>query len=211
MEGAPVLVASIILRNNGGMRLRHQQGPFVRIDFGTTNSSLAVVRDGSKVELASFPTRGGSTLSYRSVLYLEQVKKAHGAKQIVSKTGPAAIEGYLDAEEKGRLIQSLKSYLPNRNLTGTEIFVRRQTLEALVSRILADLRGHAERQFDMPIRHATVGRPVRFVGAETEDDDAYAEARLRDALCRPVLRASSLRWSLSPRPIRMNRRWTMTS
>lgn len=157
------------------------QRPAVGIDFGTTNSSVAVVREDSRVELASFPTVGGSTLSFRSVLYLEQAKRAGGARQVHSKTGPAAIEGYLEAEEKGRLIQSLKSYLPNRTLTGTEVFGRRYTLEELVSRMLADLRGHAERQFDMPIRHATVGRPVRFVGAETEEDDAYAVSRLREA------------------------------
>lgn len=150
------------------------------IDFGTTNSSVAVVTGDSKVELASFPANGGSTVSFRSVLYLEQTKKA-GAKQVLSKTGPAAIEGYLDTEEKGRLIQSLKSYLPNHTLTGTEVFGRRYTLEELVSRMLADLRGHAERQFGMPIRHAMVGRPVRFVGAETEEDDAYAVSRLRNA------------------------------
>jgi hypothetical chaperone protein len=156
------------------------QGPAVGIDFGTTNSSVAVVAGDSKVELASFPANGGSTVSFRSVLYLEQAKKA-GAKQVLSKTGPAAIEGYLDTEEKGRLIQSLKSYLPNHTLTGTEVFGRRYTLEELVSRMLADLRGHAERQFGMPIRHAMVGRPVRFVGAETEEDDAYAVSRLRNA------------------------------
>jgi len=163
------------------MRKTHNQQAAVGIDFGTTNSSLAVIKGDSTVELASFPTRGGSTLSFRSVLYLEQMKKTGGAKQTVSKTGPAAIEAYLAAEEKGRLIQSLKSYLPNRNLTGTEVFGRRYTLEALVSRMLADLRAHAERQFDMPIHHATVGRPVRFVGAETEEDDAYAVSRLREA------------------------------
>ncbi|RZU41722.1 Hsp70 family protein [Edaphobacter modestus] len=163
------------------MRETRYQGPAIGIDFGTTNSSLAVITGESKVELASFPTSGGSTLSFRSVLYLEQVKKAGGAKQTLSKTGPTAVEHYLEAEEKGRLIQSLKSYLPSPTLTGTEVFGRRYTLEELVSRILSDLRGHAELQFGMPIRHATVGRPVRFVGAETEDDDAYAVSRLRDA------------------------------
>ncbi|WP_245632529.1 Hsp70 family protein [Edaphobacter aggregans] len=120
-------------------------------------------------------------MSFRSVLYLEQVRKAEGAPRTHSSTGPTAIERYLEAEEKGRLIQSLKSYLPSRTLTGTEVFGRRYMLEDLVSRILSDLRGHAERQFGTPIRHALVGRPVRFVGAETEEDDAYAVARLRDA------------------------------
>jgi hypothetical chaperone protein len=47
--------------------------------------------------------------------------------------------------------------------------------------MLSDLRENAERQFGTPIRHALVGRPVRFVGAESEADDAYAVSRLRSA------------------------------
>jgi hypothetical chaperone protein len=155
--------------------------PAVGIDFGTTNSSIALVTDDARVELVRFSAREGETFSSRSVLYLEKVKEASGVRRTHSWTGPAAIEHYLDAEEKGRLIQSLKSYLPSRSLTGTGIFGRRYTFEELVARILSDLREHAERQFGRPIRHAMVGRPVRFVGAETEEDDAYAVERLRAA------------------------------
>jgi len=151
------------------------------IDFGTTNSSMALASGDSKVQLASFSLRGEETASFRSVLYLEPRKKSGGAQRKHSWSGPAAIEHYLGAEEKGRLIQSLKSYLSSRTLTGTEVFGRRYTLEELISRILSDLREEAERQFDRPIRHAMVGRPVRFVGAETDDDDAYAVSRLREA------------------------------
>jgi hypothetical chaperone protein len=163
------------------MQKTQYQLPAVGIDFGTTNSSMALATGDSRVQLASFPTSGADTLSFRSLLYLEQVKEKGGAKKTRSRTGPSAIERYLEAEEKGRLIQSLKSYLPNRTLTGTEVFGRHYTLEDLISRMLSDLRGHAERQFSTPIRHAMVGRPVHFVGAETEEDDAYAVSRLRDA------------------------------
>ncbi len=98
-----------------------------------------------------------------------------------SWTGPAAIERYLEADEKGRLIQSLKSHLSSRTLTGTEVFGRRYTLEELVSKMVSDQREHAEQEFGIPTRCAMVGRPVRFVGAETEEDDAYAVTRLRQA------------------------------
>jgi hypothetical chaperone protein len=54
-------------------------------------------------------------------------------------------------------------------------------VERLVSQMLSDLRESAERQFGVAIRHALVGRPVRFVGAENDDDDAYAVERLRSA------------------------------
>jgi hypothetical chaperone protein len=155
--------------------------PAVGIDFGTTNSSMALVTDDARVELVRFHAREGETLSSRSVLYLERVKEASGVRRVHSWTGAPAIEHYLEAEEKGRLIQSLKSYLPSRTLTGTGIFGRQYKFEDLVGRILSDLREQAERQFGRPIRHAMVGRPVRFVGAETEEDDAYAVGRLRAA------------------------------
>jgi len=140
-----------------------------------------MVQDDAQVELVRFPARDGETLSSRSVLYLEKIKDASGVRRTHSWTGPSAIEHYLDAEEKGRLIQSLKSYLPSRTLTGTGIFGRQYKFEDLVGRILSDLREQAERQFGRPIRHAMVGRPVRFVGAETEEDDAFAVQRLRSA------------------------------
>src|ERR1700749_1824761 len=144
------------------MSSTHATRPSVGIDFGTTNSSIALARANGSVELVSFPTATASTESFRSVLYLEQ-RRESGRSQIKSFTGPAGIEQYLRAEHKGRLIQSLKSYLTSRTLTGTEVFGRRYTVEDLISRILTDLRLNAERQFDQPIQHATVGRPVRFV------------------------------------------------
>jgi hypothetical chaperone protein len=158
----------------------HSTGPSIGIDFGTTNSSIALARSDGGVELVSFPMAMGLTESFRSVLYLEQ-RKHRGRTQIKGFTGPAAIEHYLQAEHKGRLIQSLKSYLTSRTLTGTEVFGRRYSVEDLISRVLTDLRLSAERQFDQPIRHATVGRPVRFVGAESVEDDDFAVERLRQA------------------------------
>ena len=125
-------------------------GPSIGIDFGTTNSSIALARGDGALELVSFPTATGITESFRSVLYLEHRKHA-GRTQIKSFTGPAAIEHYLEAEHKGRLIQSLKSYLTSRTLTGTEVFGRRYSVEDLISRILTDLRVNAEQQFGEPI------------------------------------------------------------
>jgi len=150
-------------------------------DFGTTNSSLALLTPDSGLQLASFPSLAGPLQSFRSVLYLEQSRTGAGPRKTHALTGPAAIEHYLQADEKGRLIQSLKSHLSSRSLTGTEVFGRRYKLEDLIARILADLRKHAEAQFNRPIRYAMVGRPVRFVGADTSEDDDFAVSRLRQA------------------------------
>jgi hypothetical chaperone protein len=162
------------------MRQAQTQVPSIGIDFGTTNSTVARATGKSQVELVAFPTRTGETFSFRSLLYLQQAKQA-GRSKTHTWTGPSAIEHYLAAESKGRLIQSLKSYLSDRTLTGTAVFGRHCTLEDLISRILADLRQHAERQFRTPVGYAMVGRPVRFVGAETGEDETFALGRLRQA------------------------------
>jgi hypothetical chaperone protein len=152
----------------------------IGIDFGTTNSSIAFAGRSDQVHLARFPYLGAMTDAYRSLLYLQQVKEG-GANTLKSWTGPEGIEHYLAAETKGRLIQSLKSFLSSRTLHGTEVFGRRYTLEDLIARILRDLRQKAEHQFGIKIWSAVVGRPVHFVGAENQENDSYAEGRLRAA------------------------------
>jgi hypothetical chaperone protein len=173
-----ILIALLIDKMDS---MRQHQVPAIGIDFGTTNSTVARATANAQVELVAFPANAGETFSFRSVLYMQQERHA-GRTQTHTWTGPAAIEHYLAAaENKGRLIQSLKSYLSDRSLTGTAVFGRHCTLEDLISRMLGDLRRYAERQFKIPIGYAMVGRPVRFVGAETEEDEAFALARLRQA------------------------------
>jgi hypothetical chaperone protein len=182
-----------------------QTHPRIGIDFGTTNSSIALANHAG-VQLLRFANDNPSS---RSILYLEKAKQG-----IVSNSGATAIEHYLAAHREGdrpgRLIQSLKSYLSSRTLTGTEVFGRHYLLEELISRIVSDLRRHAESQFGFPIRHATVGRPVCFVGAENPDDDAFALARLRAAFLRagfdsvdfeyePIAAAFSFQAGFAPR------------
>ncbi|GGH04577.1 Hsp70 family protein [Silvibacterium dinghuense] len=157
----------------------------IGIDFGTTNSSVAFAQDG-QVRMVSFPLgTGGETFSSRSLLYLE--RQMHAPRKPVSVwTGPLGIEKYLahdgfSDEAQGRLIQSLKSYLSARTLTGTEIFGKQYRFEDLVARILANLRLRASEALGFEVKRAIAGRPVMFVGAENEDDNAFAENRLRSA------------------------------
>jgi hypothetical chaperone protein len=152
----------------------------IGLDFGTTNSSIARANGSGEIELARFPHAGGFTDAYRSLLYLDQVKE-RGVSRIKSWSGPAAIEEYLAAETKGRLVQSLKSFLTSRSLKSTDVFGRRLTIEDLIARILRDLREKAEAQFGMKVRTAVAGRPVRFVGADKEEDNGFAEERLMAA------------------------------
>src|SRR6478672_13614225 len=146
----------------------------IGIDFGTTNSSVALAQEDRSVEPVQFETTTGTTETYRSVLYFEPRAPGIG--------GPVAIERYLAADEKGRLIESLKSFLASKLFTGTNVFGKHYSLEDLITIILRDIRIQSEDQigtFDGPI---AVGRPVRYSNADTEEDNQFALSRLTRAL-----------------------------
>jgi hypothetical chaperone protein len=153
----------------------------VGIDFGTTNSAIAVADAGGAVTLARFPINDRETETFRSVLYFEQHKEGL-RKTIASSAGPEAIMRYLSAEQKGRLIQSLKSYLASRLLMSTNVYGRTYSLEDLLAFILRSLRQQAEAALGPLGTRAVVGRPVCFSGAESEKDEELAVTRLQDAL-----------------------------
>ena len=58
----------------------------IGLDFGTTNSALAIAEPDRSVQLAQF--KGGAT--FRSVLYFEDDDRRRGALHVVA--GPDAIE-----------------------------------------------------------------------------------------------------------------------
>ena len=101
---------------------------------------------------------------------------------MTSEAGPAAIERYLDAEGSGRLLQSLKSYLADRGFESTNVFGRTYSLIDLLSFLVRALRVAAEKELGALGDRVVVGRPVHFSGGEAEEDDAFAEGRLRAAI-----------------------------
>src|SRR5262245_17091052 len=118
----------------------------IGIDFGTTNSSVVLAREDRSIDTVRFKTTTGTTETYRSVLYFEPRATGIG--------GPIAIEKYLEADEKGRLIQSLKSFLASRIFNGTSVFGKQFSLEDLITIMLRDIRMQSEEQigaFDGPI------------------------------------------------------------
>jgi hypothetical chaperone protein len=155
----------------------------VGLDFGTTNSAIGWVgKDGAPV-LASFPVPGDSaaTRTFRSVLYFDRGEDGEGPIDV--RAGPDAIARYLAAEERGgRLVQSLKSFLASRLFTSTAIFGSTFRLEDLAAHILRPLREAASAELGVPVLRAVCGRPVRFVNAESAEDEALALSRLGAAL-----------------------------
>jgi hypothetical chaperone protein len=94
--------------------------PVIGLDFGTTNSAIAIADTGNEATLATFGDGNGTTTSFRSILYFPARDRAETVKP-ETKAGPEAINSYLDADSKGRLILSIKSYLASRLFTSTQI------------------------------------------------------------------------------------------
>ena len=109
----------------------------VGLDFGTTNSAIATVI-GSQPTLAEFSSGSGTTQTFPSVLYFER-RKEGTLTRLTSAAGPKALERYLEAEDKGRLIQSLKAYLADRRFDGTGVFSQHYSLDDMIALIARHL------------------------------------------------------------------------
>jgi hypothetical chaperone protein len=153
----------------------------IGIDFGTTNSAVAMADKFGHVTTARYPFGDTESETFRSILFFATPPK--GMRQPLSAyAGPDAIEHYLHAEDGGRLIQSIKSYLATSSLKSTSLFGKSYRFVELIGYLLRSLKTAAGKS-GIPIgTKAVVGRPVRFVGATNQADDAYALKRLTDAL-----------------------------
>src|SRR5262245_48816213 len=140
---------------------------FVGVDFGTTNSAIAIADDHGDVQLVPL----GGEPHWRSVLYFEE----DGALS----AGSPAIARYLETEGQGRLVQSIKSHLASAAFSRTQIFGRRWQLDDMIAAYLRQLRAAAPCDLG---RRCVVGRPVRYWGAAEAGDDARALERMRAAL-----------------------------
>ena len=142
---------------------------YVGIDFGTTNSAVAVADDAGKVELV--PLAGARY--WRTVLFFEPGGTL--------SAGAPAISRYLDTGGEGRLVQSTKSHLASSTFSRTSIFGKRFALDDMIAAYLRLVRAGADR--DLGSR-CVIGRPVRYWGAETGEDDARAIGRMNDAMAK---------------------------
>jgi hypothetical chaperone protein len=154
---------------------------FVGLDFGTTNSAIAVSASDGPVRLATFLEDDRLVETFRSILYFFHPLDPDAGDKYVA-AGPSAIEAYLKADPHGRLIQSLKSFLATRTFTQTVLYKSFYKLEDLIALIIHELRSAAERQFGDLGTSVVVGRPVRFSGATSQEDDDFATGRLKRAV-----------------------------
>jgi hypothetical chaperone protein len=145
----------------------------IGIDFGTTNSVVAVLQPDGSVQTTRYAV-GQAELDVFRTLLCFWTEEGRGRTGLHNAAGPFAIEAYLEDPLDSRLIMSMKTYLAQRSFTQTNIFGRLFTLEQLVALFLGTLlqQGHRDAR-------VVAGRPVRFAG-ELADHD-FGEARLRSA------------------------------
>ena len=164
------------------MTLTHHRAPlhgpgvpadFAAIDFGTSNSAIALPAPGHGVRLveveAGYPTMP-TAVFYRS----------DGAPHAPAERsyGRAAIAAYVEGHE-GRLMRSMKSILGSSLLEQrTDIGAGRSVgyFEVVVD-YLRQLKRHAEAACGHTLTRAVLGRPAFFV-----DDDPVRDADAQAAL-----------------------------
>ncbi|MBB6112894.1 hypothetical chaperone protein [Mucilaginibacter lappiensis] len=140
------------------------------IDFGTTNSALAIYDEETK-EIHS-------TIIIPSLIYFYHRPGTVDASNYV--VGEEAISAYLKDNMKGRFIKSIKQILSRSSFTETRIHNKKYNASDLVAIILKDLRDRADQLIGQECRKAIIGRPVFFDDDDVKKD-TLAQTRLNKA------------------------------
>ncbi|WP_183558675.1 Hsp70 family protein [Mucilaginibacter sp. SP1R1] len=140
------------------------------IDFGTTNSALAIYDETTK-EIHS-------TIIIPSLIYFfHQPSTARCSNYVV---GEDAITAYLNDDMKGRFIKSIKQVLSRNSFTETRIHNKRYNASDLVAIILKELKDRADQLIGQDCGRAVIGRPVFFDDDDVKKD-TLAQTRLSKA------------------------------
>ncbi len=151
----------------------------IGIDFGTTNSVVALAHADGSVSTRSFATRQGAVDAYRSALMFwreGRPPKTH----VAHVSGPDALDMALGMTTEHRFLQSLKTHLSSRAFQETRLFGKLFKLEDLIAVFLSDLSGGLDGLAERPL---ISGRPVVFAGDRPDEElalgrlsAAYAKA-----------------------------------
>ncbi len=139
------------------------------IDFGTTNSALAILDVAQNEVIRVFTTP--------SLLFFPENNQP-GAP-LVYHVGASAVHHYVESRMKGRFMKSIKRVLPNRSFVDTKIGNKSFKAEDLVALILRHLKKQADDFLQEDIKTAVIGRPVVF--DENPEKDQLAQDRLSKA------------------------------
>jgi hypothetical chaperone protein len=144
------------------------------LDFGTTNTALARVREDGTSELCVLDPPASDPHVLRSLLYFSRVARGF-------VVGQRAIDEYLAEDMQGRLIQSIKTFLADESFQETWIHDRLWTLEELIAELFRHVRVAVRRIVADDVA-LVVGRPAIF--AERPEREALARQRVARAAAR---------------------------
>jgi len=133
------------------------------IDFGTTNTVIALADAAGPARLVQFAAPEGELFAFRSCLSCHAPAEKPAERAIAA--GPWAIEAYVEDPAETRFIQSFKSFAASENFTETQILGRRYRFEDLLSTFLLKVRDYAGSGLAELPSQVIVGRPVTFAGA----------------------------------------------
>jgi len=140
--------------------------PVLAVDFGTSNTALAVLQGD---DLLRIEVEGTHDTLPTAVFFPTE----GGPMQIGRQASAALIDG-----EDGRYMRALKSILGDPLFHESRLLGgRRQTLADVVTAFLVEIRSRAENATGLRFTKVLSGRPVRF-HSDDPDRDAQAEVDL---------------------------------
>lgn len=151
------------------------------LDFGTTNTVLALSDTGAETHSVAFTSTAGTTDSMRTALsFMKDAQLGAGALKV--EAGQAAIRAFIDNPGDCRFLQSIKTFAASPLFQGTLIHARRFQFEDLMEVFLKRLEAYAGDGWPADAPRIVAGRPVHFAGSSP--DPELAIRRYNDALTR---------------------------
>ncbi|MCJ7996025.1 Hsp70 family protein [Rhizobium cremeum] len=151
------------------------------LDFGTTNTVMALADADGTTQSVSFASSAGVTDSMRTALSF--MKDAQlGARALKVEAGQAAIRQFIDNPGECRFLQSIKTFAASALFQGTLIHARRFQFEDLMEVFLRRLETYAGEGWPSEAKRIVAGRPVHFAGSNP--DPQLAITRYNEALSR---------------------------
>lgn len=160
----------------------------VGIDFGTSNSGVAIYQDG-EVYVLPLDNKNIVPEVVKTILYITRDYKHFIGQEAVENyykhninrprrfvkkwSGEIDYTGaelhyvrdiyvYVDELQSGRLLQFIKTALRSEKYQGTQVFERYYNLTDIISSYLQALKQRAESVLQDEISAVTLGRPVKF-------------------------------------------------
>ncbi|MGE0008109.1 MAG: Hsp70 family protein [Parvibaculaceae bacterium] len=150
----------------------------IGIDFGTTNTVIAIAGPDGAAEAVRFTRNGIAHRTYQSALCFWEEHQGDSA-HLRMEGGPWAVEQFVEGTAAHRFIQSFKTFAASTSFVKTRIFRQHFRFEDLLQAFLRSLLRHAGSTFSLAAPRVVIGRPVRFAGSSP--DDALAMRRYRQA------------------------------